>query len=104
MTDHRAWLANVATTDLQDALRQRGFRVSLELASVAPAAVPATPAQAGEKNITVAEAARRLGMSPSYIYKNEAALPFVGRIGRRRVCDAAAVERYRQQTGAGHAR
>ena len=39
-------------------------------------------------NVSVAAAARRLGVSPSYIYKNAKSLPFTRRIGRRLLCSA----------------
>jgi hypothetical protein len=52
------------------------------------------PRQAPDGNVSVAEAARRLGVSPSYIYKNAKVLPFVVRIGRRRVCSASRLERW----------
>jgi hypothetical protein len=50
-----------------------------------------------DMNISVEEAARSLGVSPSWLYKNRGELPFVGRIGRRVVCSAAGVERYRRR-------
>ena len=40
-------------------------------------------------NISVAEAARLLGVSKSYLYKNAQALPFMVKIGRRRVCSTS---------------
>lgn len=45
-------------------------------------------------NISVEEAARRLGVSPSYLYKNARSLPFVVRIGRRLVCSPSRLERW----------
>lgn len=54
---------------------------------------PATPATEPEGNISVKEAARRLGISESYIYKNAARLPYVSREGGRVVCSARAVSR-----------
>ena len=56
---------------------------------------PSKVASGPETNISVAEAARRLGMSRDFIYKNATSLPFVARIGARVVCSASHVERYR---------
>jgi predicted DNA-binding transcriptional regulator AlpA len=45
--------------------------------------------------LKVEEAARRLGMSPTWVYKNAARLPFTHRIGRRTVrFSAAGIDRY----------
>ncbi len=41
-----------------------------------------------EGNLSVEEAARRLGLSDRWIYKNAKRLPFVRRIGRRVLCSA----------------
>jgi len=55
-----------------------------------------------EGNLSAEEAARRLGVSPSYIYKNARSLPFTARIGRRVVCTARGVDRWvRQRQAAG---
>ena len=71
-------------------------RVELEAqwAMAHPAAAP-PPAPLAEGNITVEEAARRLALSPSYLYKNAKALPFVGKVGGAVRCDASGVERWR---------
>ncbi len=47
--------------------------------------------------ISAAEAARRLGISKAYIYKNAATLPFVARIGRRVVVSVRGLERYQKR-------
>lgn len=58
-------------------------------------------ADARDGNISVEEAARRLGISPSYIYKNAKSLPFVVRIGRRLVCSPSRLEKWgRARAGA----
>ena len=51
-------------------------------------------AEVRDGNISVEEAARRLGVSPSYLYKNAKSLPFVVRIGRRLVCSPSRLERW----------
>ena len=53
-----------------------------------------------ETNISVTETARRLGISPSYIYKNAATLPFVIRVGRRVLCSAERFTRWNRARGA----
>lgn len=52
--------------------------------------VPTMP----EVNISVAQAARRLGVSKDWIYKSAGTLPFVARIGNRVVCSVPAVEKF----------
>lgn len=46
------------------------------------------------RNLDVAEAAERLGMSRDWLYKNAAGLPFAVRIGRRVLFDASGLERW----------
>ena len=70
-------------------------------ASARLVAPPSTVARADvpEGNISAAEAARRLGVSTSYLYKNAKTLPFTIRIGRRLVCSAPGLDRWnRAQT------
>ncbi len=56
---------------------------------------PATAVETkGDGNISAEEAARRLGVSRSWIYKNARALPFTVRIGRRLVCSIPGLERW----------
>jgi hypothetical protein len=69
------------------------------LTSPATSARPTSPAD----NVSVDEAAKRLGVSAAYVYKNAATLPFVVRIGRRVVCDSAALERWARQRPGGRA-
>jgi predicted DNA-binding transcriptional regulator AlpA len=47
-----------------------------------------------ETNLSAAEAARRLGMSRDWLYKNASSLPFAVRIGRRLLFDAKGLERW----------
>jgi excisionase family DNA binding protein len=56
-------------------------RIAVRLATAA--AEPAAPVDAGpDRFLTVKEAAARLGMTPQYIYDNQATLPFVAHVGR----------------------
>jgi len=49
------------------------------------------------RNLDVAEAARRLGMSRDWLYRHASELPFAVRIGRRVVFDSLALERWNQR-------
>ena len=51
-------------------------------------------ADAPEKNLSASEAARRLGMSRDWLYRNAGRLPFSVRIGRRVLFDARGLERW----------
>lgn len=74
-------------------------RLRLRLVEIAPARSTTEP----DVSVSVDEAARRLAISPSYVYKNAARLPFVVRIGRRLTCSAVALERWRKaRMGASH--
>jgi helix-turn-helix protein len=68
------------------------IRLRLRSVEVAPARSTTEP----DVNVSVDEAARRLGISPSYVYKNRRTLPFVVKIGRRLVCSTAGLERWRK--------
>ena len=46
------------------------------------------------RNLDVAEAAKRLGISQDWLYKHASRLPFAVRIGRRLVFDSVALERW----------
>ena len=49
------------------------------------------------RNLDVAEAARRLGISRDWLYRHAPELPFALRIGRRLVFDSVALERWNQR-------
>src|SRR5437867_1168465 len=50
-----------------------------------------------DENLQVEEAARRLGVSKDWLYKNARRLPFSVRIGRRLLFSARGLERWNQQ-------
>ncbi len=88
--------------DLIGDLEAAKARALVRLMSPTPVAVAARPDAAADVNISVEEAARRLGISDRWIYKNaksrkvgsaiRPALPFIRRIGDRRVvCSARGV-------------
>jgi hypothetical protein len=61
----------------------------------------AAPAD-GDRNLSVAEAAGRLGVKPGYLYRHAGSLPFTVRIGRRLVFSAEGLERWnRRRQGRG---
>ncbi len=49
------------------------------------------------RNLDVAEAAKRLGISRDWLYKHASRLPFAVRIGRRLVFDSLALERWNRR-------
>lgn len=49
------------------------------------------------RNLDVAEAAKRLGMSRDWLYRHASELPFALRIGRRVVFDSLALERWNRR-------
>lgn len=49
------------------------------------------------RNLDVAEAAKRLGMSRDWLYRHASELPFAVRIGRRVVFDSLALERWNRR-------
>ena len=49
------------------------------------------------RNLDVAEAAKRLGMSRDWLYRHASKLPFAVRIGRRVVFDSVALERWNRR-------
>ena len=65
------------------------------------APAPPEPAVDGARdeprNLDVAEAARRLGMSRDWLYRHATELPFALRIGRRVVFDSVALERWNRR-------
>jgi predicted DNA-binding transcriptional regulator AlpA len=49
------------------------------------------------RNLDVAEAAKRLGISRDWLYKHASQLPFAVKIGRRLVFDSLALERWNRR-------
>ena len=54
-----------------------------------------------DRNLDAAEAARRLGVSKGYLYRNAKRLPFAVRIGRRLVFSAQGLGRWSRQQRSG---
>jgi len=50
-----------------------------------------------DENLSTTEAARRLGVSPAFLYKNASRLPFTVRIGRRVLFSSSGLERWNRQ-------
>jgi predicted DNA-binding transcriptional regulator AlpA len=57
---------------------------------------PDAPGQEA-RNLDVAEAAKRLGISRDWLYRHASELPFALRIGRRVVFDSLALERWNRR-------
>ena len=53
------------------------------LARTAAPAEPSAPAEASDSLLTVEQAAARLGMKPSWLYRHARALPFTRKLGHR---------------------
>jgi predicted DNA-binding transcriptional regulator AlpA len=58
---------------------------------------PADASGQEARNLDVAEAAKRLGISRDWLYRHASELPFALRIGRRLVFDSAALERWNRR-------
>src|SRR5438445_1059795 len=63
----------------------------------APPEKPSDASGQEPRNLDVAEAAKRLGMSRDWLYRHAAELPFAVRIGRRVVFDSVALERWNRR-------
>jgi excisionase family DNA binding protein len=74
---------------------------ALAALAVAPAqADPGPDTPDGDRLLDVDEAARRLGVSPDWLYRRVGKLPFIVRLGRTVRCSAAGIDRYiRQRAG-----
>ena len=68
-------------------------QLSARLATLGAGLVP-DPAQQPERNLDVAEAAKRLGVSERYLYRNAKRLPFARRVGRRLLFSECELSRY----------
>ena len=51
----------------------------------------------GDRNLSVMEAAGRLGVKPGYLYRHAGSLPFTVRIGRRLLFSAEGLERWNRR-------
>jgi hypothetical protein len=91
----------VARARAEDQPRLNGAQEAAKAVPPLTSPAPATRPTPTAGNLSVDVAAKRLGVSPAYVYKNAATLPFVVRIGRRVVCDAAALEKWARQRPGG---
>lgn len=69
-------------------------RLGLAAARVLAEAGSEDSAQSLDENLSVGEAARRLGVSEDYLYRHARRLPFTRRIGRRLLFSAKGLERW----------
>ena len=58
---------------------------------------PESQARKCDENLSVQEAARRLGVSKDYLYRHARRLPFARRVGRRLLFSAQGLERWNRQ-------
>ena len=63
----------------------------------APTPAPAARSAAPDRNVSVEEAASRLGVSKVYIFRHARELAFVRKIGRRVVCSSRGLEQWQQR-------
>lgn len=103
----RRSLSNVLKGEIRDAPRadlleligelERAKAVALvRLLADSGSAVP-TATTAPVENLSATEAARRLGVSRDWLYRNANRLPFSLRIGRRLLFSASGLERWNQK-------
>ncbi len=81
-------------------LVQREELTRLRLRSGAPSSADGggrTDGREADENLDAAEAARRLGISRDWLYKNRDRLPFAVKLGRRVVFSARGLERWNRQ-------
>src|SRR5687768_14957748 len=76
--------------------------LTARLGALAAGMVTAPPAarngdHTADENLSAEEAARRLGVSKDWLYRQAGSLPFAVRIGRRLVFSARGLERWNQQ-------
>ncbi len=92
MTDLEALVSGCAQERLPALVAQLAAAQAAAAARLmlAPTPAPEEP----DDTITVAQVARRLGVSKDYVYKNRKSFPFVCTIGRRVVCSARGVEKF----------
>jgi len=82
------------------ALSSRLNAATTRLLTLAPE--PANSREPPDENLSVEDAARRLGVSRDYLYRQAGKLPFAVRIGRRLLFSARGLERWnRQRQGRG---
>jgi excisionase family DNA binding protein len=82
------------------ALSSRVNAVTARLLTVSPE--PVSSGMRLDENLSIEEAARRLGVSRDYVYRHAHKLPFTVRIGRRLLFSARGLERWnRQRQGRG---
>lgn len=91
-------IATASTAERPALVVALAARLATVGAGMTPPAEEAVPSGGGE-NITIAAAARRQGVSTSYLYRNAAKLPFIVREGRRRLVNVAALDGYNRRGG-----
>jgi excisionase family DNA binding protein len=65
-----------------------------EIEATANARLASPPVAQPDENLEIPEAAHRLGVSPDYLYRNHARLPFTRRMGRKLLFSASGIDAY----------
>ncbi len=90
-------VSDAPPAELPDLLGERErLRAGAWMRATAPPPTSRTES-GGDRNVAVSEAARRLGVSADWLYKNAFRLPFTVRIGRRLLFSSQGLERWNRQ-------
>lgn len=90
-------LAEASAADLPDAIGALAAEQARALARLTASATAASNEKAPDENLTVAEAARRLSVSKSWLYHHAETLPFTRRLGRALRFSARSLDRWNHQ-------
>lgn len=74
--------------------RLLGDLEEIRATALARLSAPSSPAEQPDELIDVAEAARRLGVSPEYLYRNHNRLPFTRHAGRKLLFSSKGIEHF----------
>jgi len=101
VTDLGALVADASAEDLPSLIGQLEAAKAAAWARLALAQwTAAQRIEPRDDNLTVSEAAKRLGVSAQWLYGNAGKLPFMRRIGRRVLCSARGLEQWNGRQGA----
>ena len=90
-------LALVKELPLQDLPRLLGDLEEIRVTALARLTVPVSAPQQSDELLDTAEAARRLGISRDFLYRNHRQFSFTRRVGRRLLFSALGIDKYIRQ-------
>src|SRR5262249_9512344 len=88
--EDQAWVASIALSEIPGLLIQ----LAAVQAHLAARTLGADTRAAGDELLTVEEAAKRLGMSPMWLYRHASKLPFTVRVNRQGRFSARRLDTY----------